>query len=415
MAEVIQAVGQAFCLFAIVTTALPVLFPRAKVWWIRIFDFPRLQISVLGLAGIAIALAWGEPSSWSAVLPSLAGVSVVYQAVRIWRYTPLAPREVQRSRSPANGENRISLVLSNVLQENRDATSLLRVIGDADPTLVLCVETDDWWAQQLDQLAERYPHAIRCPLPNTYGMLFYSKLPIEDASIDFLIEEDIPSMQAMVRLPSGRRIWVNCLHPRPPAPGESDSSAERDAELVVVAKRVQHAATPVIVCGDLNDVAWSRTTRLFQKLSRLVDPRKGRGFYGTFHAKYPFLRYPLDHVFHSNDFRLIAMRLLPYVGSDHFPVYVQLSLEPDAARKQEAPEREAKDEAEGRETVAEAEGRTAEKNAGGKRESGIGNREPRGMRGAFGFLNHSPAGFHGKRTRSGQVPGRRRHAQPASA
>src|SRR5690606_8157434 len=142
------------------------------------------------------------------------------------------------------------------------------------------------------------------------------------------------------------------------------SSAERDAELVVVAKRVQDAELPVIVCGDLNDVAWSRTTRLFQKLSRLLDPRKGRGFYGTFHARYPFLRYPLDHVFHSDDFRLVDMRLLPYVGSDHFPVFVELSLERDAAREQEAPDRDAEDEAEGRESLAHARNRENDRSAG---------------------------------------------------
>ena len=32
------------------------------------------------------------------------------------------------------------------------------------------------------------------------------------------------AMQALVQLPSGDRIWLNCVHPRPPAPGESDES-----------------------------------------------------------------------------------------------------------------------------------------------------------------------------------------------
>jgi endonuclease/exonuclease/phosphatase (EEP) superfamily protein YafD len=354
MTDVIRAAAAALGVFTIVTTALPVVFPRAKAWWIRIFDFPRLQLAVIGAVALGLEIPLARSFDWPwVILPVFTATAVLYQIARIWRYTPLAPREVQRSNGSEPGR-RISLVLTNVLQDNRNAARLVQAVREAEPTLILCVETDDWWRQQLDVLTETHPYSIQCPLPNTYGMVVYSRLPLEDGSVDFLIEDDVPSIQAVVRLESGVRIWINCLHPRPPAPGESDSSAQRDAELVVVAKRVRRAATPVLVCGDLNDVAWSRTTRLFQKISRLVDPRKGRGFFGTFHASYPFLRYPLDHVFHSDDFRLVQMRLLPHVGSDHFPVFVELSYEPDAAAAQEAPTNDHESEAEGNETVARA-------------------------------------------------------------
>ena len=76
--------------------------------------------------------------------------------------------------------------------------------------------------------------------------------------------------------------------------------------------------------GDLNDVAWSRTTRLFQRISGLLDPRVGRHYINTFHADYPLLRWSLDHVFHSTDFALVDMQRLAHIGSDHFPVYVVL-------------------------------------------------------------------------------------------
>jgi endonuclease/exonuclease/phosphatase family metal-dependent hydrolase len=115
----------------------------------------------------------------------------------------------------------------------------------------------------------------------------------------------------------------------------------------------------VVVFGDLNDVAWSHTTRLFQKTSRLLDPRKGRGFFSTFHARWPGLRWPLDHVFFSDHFRLVTMRRLEYVGSDHFPVHLVLSLEPDAVAEQEAPEADDDDMAEAQETVLEARGAAA--------------------------------------------------------
>ena len=67
----------------------------------------------------------------------------------------------------------------------------------------------------------------------------------------------------------------------------------------------------------------------------LLDPRVGRGFYNTFHAEYPFMRLPLDHCFHSNHFRLVDFRRLAYYGSDHFPVYIKLSYEPDAEVEQD--------------------------------------------------------------------------------
>lgn len=55
------------------------------------------------------------------------------------------------------------------------------------------------------------------------------------------------------------------VHPRPPAPSESVTSTEKDQELLLIAKRVRALQKPVIVAGDLNDVAWSYTTELFQK------------------------------------------------------------------------------------------------------------------------------------------------------
>lgn len=117
-------------------------------------------------------------------------------------------------------------------------------------------------------------------------------------------------------------------------------------------RRVSEATGPVVVCGDLNDVAWSRSTRLFQKISGLLEPRKGRGFFSTFHARYPGFRVPIDHVFHSDHFRLVKMRRLGYVGSDHFPVHIVLSYEPEAVHEQEGLHADAADHHEADQTIA---------------------------------------------------------------
>ncbi len=325
---------------------------RAKHWLFRIWDFPRFQIMTLGVITIVLLVVGRGLASapWMA-LTAAVGIAVAYQLALIWRYTPLAPTEVQ-SNEVDDSAGHIGLVVCNVLQTNRDATRLLTVTREARADIMLFVETDEWWRERLDAFAESHPYMVHRPLPNTYGMLLYSRLPLADVAVDFLVESEVPSIQARVKLECGVEAWLNCVHPRPPAPGESDDSLGRDAELLVVGRRVADAPIPVIVCGDLNDVAWSRTTRLFQKVSRLVDPRKGRGFFSTFHAKYPGMRFPLDHVFHSDSFRVVSMRRLEYSGSDHFPICIVLSYEPAAAAEQEAPDADAGDHEEAAETIA---------------------------------------------------------------
>lgn len=317
----------------VVATALPLI--RSDRWWIRIFDFPRIQITVL--AALALAAYPFAAASYGAAdysLLALLSACLAYQGYMMFPYTRLARRQVERSREERAGQV-VSLLFANVLMSNRNAARLKELIREADPDIILAVETDAWWDEQLSELGRTHPHAVRRPQGNTYGMLLYSRLGLVAPEVKFLIQDDIPSIHARVRLPSGQEIALHCLHPRPPFPTEDESSKERDAELLVVGRAIKEAeAAPVVVMGDLNDVAWSRTNYLFQDISGLLDPRIGRGFYNTFHAKYPFLRLPLDHFFHSNHFRLVDFRRLPYFGSDHFPVFIALSYEPEAASEQ---------------------------------------------------------------------------------
>ena len=128
-----------------------------------------------------------------------------------------------------------------------------------------------------------------------------------------------------------------------------------------MAREVEKLGRPVVVAGDMNDVAWSRTTKLFQKISELLDPRVGRGLYSSFHAEYPFLRWPLDHVFHSGELALVKMERLGYVGSDHFPILVELAVTDAAARIQDTPEADADDLETASDMVDTAEVRTGKK------------------------------------------------------
>lgn len=324
---------------AIAATLLPL--SRSDAWWVRGWDFPRLQVLTLialvaaGLVLLPDAGDAGDGPSWlrALLLVALAGCAC-HQLWMMYPYLPIARKQVQQSRAGPAQPSSLRMLTANVLMSNRDAARLLAIVRDADPDVILMVETDARWQRQLGVLRQTHPYHVEQPQDNTYGMLLYSRLPLLDAQVEFLVQRDVPSIHAGVRLRSGVTVALHCLHPRPPFPTEDDSSTGRDAELLLVGKRIKQRDGPAVVMGDLNDVAWSRTNYLFQDISGLLDPRIGRGFFNTFHAKLPFLRFPLDHFFHSNDFRLIDFRRLPAFGSDHFPVFIALSFEPTAPAQQ---------------------------------------------------------------------------------
>lgn len=334
----------------VLLTLLPL--SRFPQWWVRMWDFPRLQLFLVGLALLLAQLIW-LPLTQTGVLLAFGAtlLSVLYQAWWIFPYTPLFPREVQ-SADIERGEATLRIVAANVKTPNRNAEGLLQQVRAADPHILVALETDAWWESQLDSLEERYPFTIKCPRDNLYGMHVYSRLPLEESEIQYLVEPDVPSMHALVRLPCGAGVRAHFLHPAPPSPTENEESSERDAELIIVARSVADADVPVVVAGDLNDVAWSKTTRLFRKLSGLLDPRVGRGMFNTFHAEHFFIRWPLDHLFHSDHFRLSRLQRLQPFGSDHFPLLTELVYQPSATLLQEGLDADADDIALAREKAA---------------------------------------------------------------
>lgn len=316
---------------------------RHEAWWVRALDFPRIQLVILSLI-LFLSILWlldlAEPLTWGLIIFS--SLCIIYQIWWILPYTRLFSSEVKQTKHTDKNRT-IRIITANVLTPNRNADALIELVKQNTPDILVTLESDTWWQNKLDILEPNYPHTIKCPLNNLYGMHVYSKLPLKNAQIDYLVEPDKPSVHTLVSLPSGDDIRLHFLHPAPPFITENPESSERDAELVIVGKSVAEANQPVIVAGDLNDVSWSATTRLFRKVSGLLDPRIGRGIFNTFHAKYWFLRFPLDHLFHSHHFTLSSIRRLPKFGSDHFALLTELVLDPNNTNPKNGLEADAKD------------------------------------------------------------------------
>jgi endonuclease/exonuclease/phosphatase (EEP) superfamily protein YafD len=321
----------------VVISLVPLI--RNDNWVFRVFEYPRSQKLLINIFLLAAFIGVGSFDSFHhKIFAGLLTVNALYLLYQVWPYTFAAKRQMKKN-TITDKRRQFRLFIANVYQDNRDVRSCIRAIDKYQPDVVMLVETDQQWKNELDKvLLKRFKFQIAEPLNNTYGILLYSSMKLHDSEIKYLVEKDVPSIHTLVELPCGEKFRLYGLHPKPPVPHETARSTERDAEILLVAKEAEHCKEPVVVAGDLNDVAWSYTTELFLKVSKLLDPRRGRGFFNTFNAHYWFLRWPLDHVFCSTHFELISLKRLQSIGSDHFPILIDLSLCPqkDAENEKQA-------------------------------------------------------------------------------
>ena len=314
-------------------------------WWVRGVEFPRIQILVLGLLSwVGMLCFFSEWGMWQWFIFIVLTLSMLFQLYMVLPYTLLWKSEVQSAKDLPDALQ-IKIMVSNVLTPNPHKQKLIDLVNEHEPNILITLESDKKWEEALEVIESDYPYTVKIPLDNLYGMHLYSKIELIDPTIHYLMIDDIPSIHTQLQLTDTRRIWLYCMHPMPPSPTEAEKSTTRDAELLMVGRHIQENKQTAILAGDLNDVAWSRTTRRFHRVSGLLDPRIGRHFINTFHVKYPFLRWALDHIFHSTCFTLVDIKRLPSIGSDHFPVLTILQYEPaeSARQQQNAPQAEETD------------------------------------------------------------------------
>lgn len=345
-----------FCLLSVIAPRLPV-----GAWKVRVWDFPRTQFVALSMVSVLLVAAAGWTCGWRVEHAALGGVALFAAARHAWAVAPFTP--IWRREAPrATGEERgdaFRLVVANLDERNRTPSACAGSIMSLDADVLLLIEVDERWMGALEEVRAGYPHRVERVRPGGLGIVLWSRAPIENGRVRFVVSHRRPSIFATLRLGDGVSARFVGLHPTPPGlddavkDGRRDSRV-RDGELMRVAREVRAQPRDAwIVAGDFNDVAWSRTTRLFRRVSGLRDPRIGRKPVNTYHARYPLLRYPIDHVFLSPGFRVVRIGRARADGSDHFAMVADLALapSPELDGRPDAEERAA-----AREMISEGEG-----------------------------------------------------------
>lgn len=325
---------QGFGIIAVVITLIPLI--AADYWWIRIFDYPHIELTLLTLAAIAAYFIRFEIKEWrDYAFMTVLIACFIFQFAKIYPYTPFSPREVNEPTAEVNKNTGLKILTANVLQKNKNSDSLISQIKKTDPDVAVFTETNTRWQKAIKNgIGNNYEYKVEVPLANTYGMILYSKFELLDPQVRFLVDDSIPSIHTRLKLRSGDEIRLHAIHPTPPMPQHNPSSTDRDAEMMKVALQSLDSDIPVIVLGDFNDVPWSQTVGLFKKIGGLLDVRVGRSFYNSFDATSSIMRWPLDHIFVTEEFRAREINTGPDFDSDHFHFYAELFLQPELGEEQ---------------------------------------------------------------------------------
>ncbi|WP_240723617.1 endonuclease/exonuclease/phosphatase family protein [Flavobacterium sp. J27] len=296
-------------------------------WFFRVWDFGRIQLLFLLIIVLFFSFSFFRNDFlFHRIIQTMLVLLIFYNCSVLLPYTPLYKKNKVSTVSKLQNKP-IAIISVNVYQFNKSYHKLINLIQEVSPDIVLTMESNSDWEQHLQIIEKEYLYTHKATFENTYGMHFYSKLKIIEATTHFFVADDIPSFEIILETNENEKLTFFGVHPPPPSPTEEENSKERDGELLSVAKQVRKTTNPVIVSGDFNNVAWAKSSVLFKKMSQLIDPRIGRGFVSTFHAKYRLLRFPIDLFFHSDTIGIAKFKTLGPIDSDHLPMYCQFYIE----------------------------------------------------------------------------------------
>jgi len=226
---------------------------------------------------------------------------------------------VEPSESP-----KFRIVSLNVLTQNRQYDRAIKMLRETKADILVIQEVDTLWSDALSELKTEYPFQHVVPRPGNFGLAIYSRYPI-DATVERLGDRGVPAIVAHCEA-NDRQLTIIVGHVLPPV--GSEGSRLRNQGLGDLAQLAAAQQGPVLLLGDLNITSWSPYFHDLLRISHLRDSRPGFGVQPTWHTQLPLLRIPIDHCLVSAHVTVHNLQVSHAVGSDHFGIIVDFSVEP---------------------------------------------------------------------------------------
>ncbi len=286
-----------------------------RFWPFELFTHFRFQIAVVMLA-IAVALVFSKRGLWKWSFGCFTA-SAVWSVVVI-----LLPTD-----QPPPGNDRLRVMSANILNSNLRSDEFEQLVAKLDPDVLIALEYTYRWDQLVPLVKAQYPYSVSSPRDYGFGIAIFSKLPlrnVEEVLLDPSV--DVPTLFCEIEL-SGQQIGLAAVHTFSPL--TLPRFETRNKQLHSLARWVAADDRLHIVAGDFNSTTWSPFVADFLHFSQLRDSRAGFGLQASWPQFNWLMLIPIDHAFISREFYVHRRWVERDIGSDHYPIVIEISLAPN--------------------------------------------------------------------------------------
>ncbi len=283
-----------------------------RFWPFELLTHFRLQIAVVMLA-LAVVLLLSRRGLWKWAFGCFT-VPVIWSVIAIQ-----LPMD-----QPPTGNERLRVMSANILNSNLRASDFEHLVAELDPDVLVILEYTFRWDQQLTSVKAQFPYSVISPRNYGFGIAIFSKRPLRNVE-EILLDDsvDVPTLFCEIEV-SGQKVGLAAVHTLSPI--TRSRFASRNKQLHNLARRVATDNRPQIVAGDFNSTTWSPYVADFLRDSRLHDSRAGFGLQTSWPQFNWLMLIPIDHAFVSREFHIHRRWVERDIGSDHYPIVLDISL-----------------------------------------------------------------------------------------
>lgn len=282
------------------------------VWWLDILANFRAQFVIVlaALGAITVLTKWRQ-AGYGILLVAMINVIVIM---------PL----YAGSRGGAGaGAPSMRVMSFNLQSQNDEYARVIEYIESIDADIVLLHEASRPWEAAVESADLGY----EIIMPRTDDLVFASLVLVKGSGV-LGVSYGFGETQARgVEVTFTPPAWpepVKVLAAHPLAPWGERRAKIRDAQIGFAADWAEDQNGSFMVAGDLNATPWSAPFRALAGTNGLRNSQIGFGIQPSFPAGISFFRVPIDHLLHSETLVVSDRRLGPAMGSDHFPLVVDL-------------------------------------------------------------------------------------------